>query len=370
MKIIYCWKLLISLFIISIVSSCSVSELEHNYQLTDKEGLAFFSLSRSGELSGQLELSFSGLNDSGPLKFRLNSQSEIDFGPVKHNGNAPYDQAIGKLFVMRLPEGVYQLNEWRLTKNDGSADVSRPLVKKFRVANHKALYLGNIHLTSGAENKQVRINDRRFRDIPLFLSKYKKLTRSQVLITSGIFLDTTLTRNQLLDDFTSCEFFDGLQIISNRRLPVTAPKFRIIKKQTEEIEISRADGVKLKLAYPGQPPLITNKIEFSVNAKYQEDKNKIKDWLHSIPDRIPEYKLIHNQEGFFDDYIIQSGILKEKHFINEVTSFIDSEHMIMSLTFINPHESIRQYHNLEEFNQFRQQFLSQYQQCILRNLNK
>ena len=359
---------------LSVLNACSNLQTAQDYLLNSEEGLAFFTMTQSGIISDNFELVF--VNDSTNAEYsinlRKNDENEIGGHDSKGNSVRSFDNPIGKLSVLRLPEGLYHLSGWKSLNSQmlGKNSLSHVINKKFRVMAGHSLYLGNIHLINTAKNSSVFIRDFRIRDVKLFHTHYSRVDASKLLISSKLFLDPEATSDRVFDSFSSCSL-EGYQLISKKRLPVHLEKFRKIKIGKEEKQISRIDGYRLKYRIGEDGPVTINmKIEMSAAKDYISDKKNLIEWFENIKKTTKYFKLHSEDKGYFSEYQLKSYILDENRMIFMVIMFDDSSQIITTMTFLNPPEFMRGYKTFEEFLPIGMQTVNSYQQCVIANLNK
>lgn len=115
-------------------------------------------------------------------------------------GISTEDKPCGRLAVVELPQGEYEFYSWHGGSGGGPGTVStsvqarQEFSKRFKITAGKVVYIGNIHFsiilyTKGllgipvrSPSYDMKINDMRERDLPLFYSKYPKITSDKILI--------------------------------------------------------------------------------------------------------------------------------------------------------------------------------------------
>ncbi|MCK4709436.1 MAG: hypothetical protein KAU21_12530, partial [Gammaproteobacteria bacterium] len=279
-------RYLFILLSISILNACTGLQTAQDYLLNNQEGLAFFSITQSGVLSSSFQLTF--VNEMTNTEFTVNLRKD-DFNEIGSNTNTDiqyrvFDKPAGKLSVLRLPEGIYHLKQWGTaeSKKTGKNSLKHILDKKFRITNGHALYLGNIHNLNSNTHSSLYIRDNRIRDIEMFNSRYPRVDKTRLLISSEAFMNPASGRDRVFEAFSSCTL-DGYQLISKKRLPAHIEKFRTIRIGKKEKKISRIDGYRLKFRSGDNGPVtLSMKIEMSAAKEYQSDKINLAEWFDNI----------------------------------------------------------------------------------------
>jgi len=362
-----------SLIVLAVVlNGCTGLQTAQDYLLNEAEGLVFFTMTESGQLSEKLELTF--INESNNKKVRValhqGEKLEIGSGKTAVNNVLSYDEPRGKLVVLRLPEAIYRLDQWQSGQLKlGRYSLASSPNKKFKVKSNHALYLGNIHLLASAEKKSLLIRDNRQHDHELFFKHYPRVDKNKLLIASKLFLDPATGRERFFDVFTGCGMKD-YELISKKRLPSSIEKFRTLQVASKERKISRIDGYRLKFRTPDGPVALSMKIELSDVSQYVADKKVINDWMNDVGKVAKGFRVTFEDKGYFSEYQIVTNVLDEKRMIYMVVMFDDVSQLISNVTFINPPEYLRTYQSVDAFIPRARQLVSDYQQCVIDNLNK
>jgi len=365
-------KFFFVLFVIGLLNACSGLQTAQDYLLNDNEGLAFFSMTESGNLSSSYQLTFLNESTQRPVVINLRSTDQLDIGYQSTNNLAvrAYDNPRGKLVVLRLPEGVYRFDKWSSGKSKlGKHSLDLLPGKKFRVMNGRALYLGNIHLVSSNKLNSLFIRDNRIRDFQLFSKRYPRVENSKILVSSGAFLEPAVMRDRVLDAYTSCNI-KGYGLTSKKRLPAAAEKFRILRIASKEKKVSRLDGYRLKYIIDDGPVALNMKVELSEASQYVADKKVIKEWMENIKSTIAGFKVEFSKKDYFSEYQMVTNVLDEKRMLFMVIMLDDTLQIITNISFINPPEYMRKYKTVEEFLPVGKQLVNDFQQCVFENLNK
>lgn len=352
--------------------ACTGLQTAHDYLLNEKEGLVFFSLTESGFLGSGSELTFINESTQKKTSVKLNKDQSLEIGSAGQNQNnyRRYDNPIGKLVVLRLPEGIYRFDQWSsANKLPGKHSISSSPGYKFKVMNDRALYLGNIHLLNSKTHSSLIIRDNRSKDKKLFFERYPRVDKSKLLISSKSFLDPAKDRNRVFSAYIGCQF-DGYGLASQRRLPANIEKFRTLRIASKEEKISRIDGYRLKFKKDDEPLTLSMKIELSDASQYESDKDIVRRWMKDIKEGVKTFNIDYKQGNYFAEHRIITNVLDEKRMVYMLVMLDDFSKIITNVTFTNPPEYLRSYKTVDEFIPVAEQAIDNYQQCVIENLNQ
>lgn len=153
-------------------------------------GLLLVSLSASGYLPGTLWMQVVPASDVARVAASIpvnDAAYGIDWpagDPAVANGG------LGRLAAIELSPGEYELRRWVINVGNSEAYTSRrPLGYRFRIEAGKATYLGGVHLDiqrSAARSlpAQVRLEDRRERDLALLRQRYPGVRDAQLVFAA------------------------------------------------------------------------------------------------------------------------------------------------------------------------------------------
>ena len=360
------------LFVSYFLMSCSSLQTPQNYLLNKAEGLVFFSMTESGVLSSRFQLKF--VNETTRADYvvslRKGDQFEIGFDKKDLNASRLVDNPVGKMVVLRLPEGVYSLSNWSAEekKATGKYSLSKKPNRKFRVSNGRSLYLGNLHLQNSAQISSFFIMDNRSRDLSLFYKHYPRVQENKLLVASKAFLNPAAGRSRVFNAYTNCSLQD-YGLYSKKRLPSNTAQFRTLRIKDKDKKVSRIDGYRLKYASSSGRPELSMKIELSDARSYLQDKKVIKEWFNIVASKNKDFEVKVNTKGYFLEYQLKTNSLHEKTMIYMVTMFDDSHQIISNMTFVNPKEYRRSYKTVDDFMPSGIAVVSQFQQCVVNQLS-
>jgi len=182
---------LIFLFVSAILFSCTVPQgvtVDEKVEIGANYGLVLMSLSRSG-FDVPYELYYKSKNNKNVL-----DATRIDLLDVDDWLNLPgqeNDEIGGRLFVMKLPAGVYKFHDIGVEHGYSQAEWGGAGLYdfNFKVLSGEAVYIGNIHVHSsniGNNDMEIEshtsISDKSDRDLPMFSSRYKNLKSFDISI--------------------------------------------------------------------------------------------------------------------------------------------------------------------------------------------
>lgn len=165
-----------------------VANVESGYDpAKQKAGLAIMSLTISGYTPGTHWYQIINVdNPQRPVSLATNSDSfGLDWNPGTKNGK----NFVGRIAVIELPDGRYEVRRWVMNVGNSARFASRrPISYRFSVSAGHTVYIGNVHtdIQQGASPTSlpyaVSITNEQERDIPLVLGKYPRLKRDMITI--------------------------------------------------------------------------------------------------------------------------------------------------------------------------------------------
>jgi hypothetical protein len=154
-----------------LLASCATFNVSKDYSLADKTGSGLVVLSLTHTLGGvTVEYRPVGGQKMGAF-MTGNMQDPLD-----------WDKPRGRLVVMELPAGTYELYQWRSGRGAYVTYTSKTFYIPFTVVQGKATYIGSFFIDADEATQKYRmeLTDRSDRDIPLLLEKYKNIKESDV----------------------------------------------------------------------------------------------------------------------------------------------------------------------------------------------
>ena len=175
------------------------ANIEPGHQPTDK-GLLVASVTLSGPDPGQLSYQVVRVGASGETVVII-PVNDPQFGlDWRHGDPAVQGGGFGRLAVLELPPGDYELRRGFIHVSAQESYTSRRYGYRFTIQPGKATYLGNVHVDiAGASGKGVQartsIVDRRGRDLPLLHKKYAGIKPEQVIFPDDVEHEAVLKRS-------------------------------------------------------------------------------------------------------------------------------------------------------------------------------
>lgn len=178
------YRVLITLFAVFLASCVSpTASVKKSYALdkTSEKGLLVGSVKYSGLLSGY-KVYFRGLGNNESGYFEAGKGMMLI--PVLPASD--FESIKGKLQVVELPEGEYEISRWGVTSGYANLSQTQPFSIKFKIEPGKATYIGSflfsVTNTMGLTVTGVRVNfeDRYSEDIAALNGKYPNLNETKV----------------------------------------------------------------------------------------------------------------------------------------------------------------------------------------------
>jgi hypothetical protein len=150
-------------------------------------GLVAMSLTVSGYVPGTHWYQIVDSNNpQTPISIPTNAESfGLDWSSVDRNGK----NAVGRLAVIELPPGSYEVRRWIMNVgNVARFSSKRPIGYRFEVVAGETVYVGNVHtdIQRTASPNSVpyltEVSNEQTRDLPILLSKYTRLRKEDVRI--------------------------------------------------------------------------------------------------------------------------------------------------------------------------------------------
>jgi hypothetical protein len=175
----------------------------------------------------------------------------------------------------------------------------------------------------------------------------------------------TVSRDDTLKPYTSCQFEDGLKVVQVDRLP-KGVTFRTETTLSGEKKISLADGYRVMVAYPKTDFFANIKAEKSNPDDYAKDKETV---IEGLKWAIAHGKEMESQEPIKVSYNGFEGYaLNRQSLIGNTLGitvlFSDADHHIITIYFLNQNPKKRKFQTIEEWRTLRDSFLNRYTSCV------
>ena len=198
------------------------------------------------------------------------------------------------------------------------------------------------------------------------LRKYSiQILATTLLLIAGNATAQTISRDESLKPYTTCEFEDGLKIVQVDRLPKDVT-FRKENTSSGEKQISLADGYRVMVAYVKTDFFANIKAEKSDPTKYATDKDTAIEalkWAASTSKEMESQDPIKVSYNGFDGYAINRKSIMGNT-LGITLLFSDPNQHIVTIYFLNQSPKKRKFQTIEEWRTLRDNFLNRYTACV------
>lgn len=172
------------------LAGCAASgtpNVEGDYSPIAGKGLFVASVAASGYLPGELWMQIVPSGDTSTTAASILVNQEAH-GDGAFPQNAALSGYAGRLAVVELAPGYYEVRRWVMNERNTATYVSRhPFGYRFTIESGKATYVGSIHLDiqkSAGRSLPYRItlNDRSARDLERLRASYPRLPAEAVVV--------------------------------------------------------------------------------------------------------------------------------------------------------------------------------------------
>jgi len=174
----------------------------------------------------------------------------------------------------------------------------------------------------------------------------------------------TISRDESLKPYTTCQFEDGLKVVQVDRLPKDVT-FRTENTSSGEKQMSLADGYRVMVAYPKTDFFANIKAEKSNPAKYATDKEIAIEglkWAITTSKEMESREPMKLSYNGYEGYAINRNALVGNTLGISVL-FSDADHHIITIYFLNQNPKKRKFQTIEEWRTLRDNFLKRYTTC-------
>lgn len=197
-----------------------------------------------------------------------------------------------------------------------------------------------------------------------------------MVITCGFFLFTNdVTAQNLggkfepLKSYLSCKFEDDLQVKEINRRSKSAESFRTVETAEGSKKVSVIDGYRVMFSYPKTPYFFANvKVEQSSPQDYAKDKETVIEEIKYLPSMknalVPMVYGGKRDLNGYGTYGADREVIDKGGVLGVQVLFSDTEHVIITVYFLNQGREKRRFQNIEEYRVLRDRFLNQYTSCI------
>ncbi len=161
--------------IVLLINGCAttINNIEPDYALNHKQGVALFSLTVSGECGYALFVDIRDADKNHLGTVGLQSMFEQRDWQRKHQHcDAGGDDFVGQLKAIPFADGTYEIYKLTGMNRYRAFSTEDNLALQFKVSNGRVTYLGNVHFHITKTAYELNILDQRDRDFELFEAKY------------------------------------------------------------------------------------------------------------------------------------------------------------------------------------------------------
>ncbi len=171
------------------LGGCSASNIDSNYSLNDKEGsgILLASMTQAGLPSAfNMFVHLRGVDNTYSNEVPVTDLFVSVDWPCPFLATSTEAQSCGRLAVIELQQGEYEFYSWSGSSNDGKTSTTvtarKEFSKRFNIEAGKVTYVGDVHFSVIGNRFALNVIDKRDRDLPLFYSKYPKITAEETQI--------------------------------------------------------------------------------------------------------------------------------------------------------------------------------------------
>jgi hypothetical protein len=187
------------------------------------------------------------------------------------------------------------------------------------------------------------------------------------ILSSQSFAQQSNAKSDSLKPYLKCEFDDGLYIKETTPRGASSQNFREVKMGDQTKKISVIDGYRIMFAYPGAHYFFANvKLEGSDPNAYAQDKANLIDMLKYYAATEKPKMIFRDRTSIngYDSYGLDREVMDFGGVIGNHIIFLDNEHLVITVYFLNQGREARRFHTLDEYYGLRDRFLDHYSKCI------
>jgi hypothetical protein len=177
------------------------------------------------------------------------------------------------------------------------------------------------------------------------------------------------SKSEPLKLYVSCKFEDDLQVNEIAHRSKSAESFRTVETVEGTKKVSVIDGYRMMFAYPKTPYFFANvKVEQSSPQDYAKDKETVIEEMKYLP--LIKNALVPMAYGGkrdfngYETYGADRAVIDKGGVLGIHVLFSDTDHVIITVYFLNQGREKRKFQNIEEYRELRDRFLNQYTSCI------
>ena len=158
-------------------ATSNISNIPGDHKGNNEQGIAILSLTASGECGYAYFLDVRSSN--GEIEHTIAMQDAFEERDWKRNDwndcSINEENFIGKLAVIELPPGEYEIHKLTGVSRYHTFDTSDIFALKFKVTKNSIKYIGNAHFYVMKKTYFFKTQNKQDRDINLFHKKYPRL---------------------------------------------------------------------------------------------------------------------------------------------------------------------------------------------------
>ncbi|MCU0439001.1 MAG: hypothetical protein MUC49_13970 [Raineya sp.] len=190
--------------------------------------------------------------------------------------------------------------------------------------------------------------------------------KSKLILFSTIFLTSILisstTKNEIGQCYISFKNATNLTAADPDRLPETSEKFRIVKTDKGEVEVTRIDGYRILYNNEKNAPFVNLKVELSDKKSYDKDKKNLLDnlkYLNSHSQNMETKDLIKLEFNGYKVYGLSRATIETGSTLGTFVMF-PGNGVTVHFYFNNMKPEYRNFESVEDYKKQRDRFIDEY----------
>ncbi|UAY50777.1 hypothetical protein [Ferruginibacter albus] len=200
--------------------------------------------------------------------------------------------------------------------------------------------------------------------------------RSKILMLSIFLLTIALlsfkNKNEIGNCFISFTTATNLTAATPDRLPETSEKFRTVKTEDGEVEVTRIDGYRILYNNAKQVPFVNLKVELSDSNSYESDKKKLLDnlkYLNAHSTGMETKDVITLDFNGYKIFGLSRGTIEVGSTLGTFIMF-PGNGVTVYFYFNNLKPEFRNFESVDDYKKQRDQFLQEYTKHLTDCSNK
>ncbi|KOY87817.1 hypothetical protein AD998_18250 [bacterium 336/3] len=190
--------------------------------------------------------------------------------------------------------------------------------------------------------------------------------KSKLMLFSTIFLTGILisftTKNEIGQCYISFKNATNLTATDPDRLPEASEKFRIVKTDKGEVEVTRMDGYRVLYNNEKNAPFVNLKVELSDKKSYEKDKKNLLDnlkYLNSHSQNMETKDLIKLEFNGYKVYGFSRATIETGSTLGTFVMF-PGNGVTVYFYFNNMKPEYRNFESVEDYKKQRDKFIDEY----------